>query len=127
VKLLLDTHVLLWAAAAPERLGDAERLLADADTRILSTASGWELAMKQGLGKVDVGMDVSSWFRRSLRELAAEPLDVRMDHVAALERLPPIHRDPFDRLLIAQAVHEGAVLLTAERTLAHYGNVVRLL
>jgi PIN domain nuclease of toxin-antitoxin system len=127
VKLLLDTHVLLWAAAAPERLGDAERLLADADTRILSTASGWELAIKQGLGKVDVGMGVSSWFRRSLRELAAEPLDVRMDHVAALERLPPIHRDPFDRLLIAQAVHEGAVLLTVDRTLAPYGNVVRLL
>jgi len=52
-------------------------------------------------------MDVSSWFRRSIRELAAEPLDVRMDHEAALERLPHIHQDPFDRLLIAEAEHEG--------------------
>lgn len=126
MKLLLDTHVLLWAAAAPERLGDAEQLLADADLRILSTASGWELAIKQGLGKVDLGTDVSSWFRRSLRELAAESLDVRMEHVAALEQLPLVHRDPFDRLLIAQALHEGAVLLTADRTLASYGDVVRL-
>jgi PIN domain nuclease of toxin-antitoxin system len=125
VKVLLDTHVLLWAAATPERLGAGEQLLLEADLRILSTASGWELAIKQSLGKVDVGMDVASWFRRSVRELAAEALDVRMDHIAALEHLAPVHRDPFDRLLIAQALHEGALFLTADRTLAAYGDVVR--
>jgi PIN domain nuclease of toxin-antitoxin system len=118
--------VLLWAAAEPERLGGAEQLLAEADVRMLSTASGLELAIKQDLGKVDLGMDVSSWFRRSLRELAAESLDIRMDHVAALEQLPLVHRDSFDRILIAQALHEGAVLLTADRALASYGDVVRL-
>jgi PIN domain nuclease of toxin-antitoxin system len=127
VKVLLDTHVLLWAAATPERLGGAEQLLIEADVRLLSTASGWELAIKQSLGKVDLGMEVASWFRRSVRELAAEPLEIRIDHVAALEQLPPVHRDPFDRLLIAQAVHEGALLLTADRALAAYGDVVRVL
>jgi PIN domain nuclease of toxin-antitoxin system len=125
VKVLLDTHVLLWAAATPERLGGAGQLLMEAEARLLSTASGWELAIKQSLGKVDLGMDVASWFRRSVRELAAEALDVRMDHVAALEQLPLAHRDPFDRLLIAQALHEGALFLTAHRALAAYGDVVR--
>jgi PIN domain nuclease of toxin-antitoxin system len=127
MKILLDTHVSIWAAAEPERLGDAERLLNEADVRLLSTVSGWELAIKRSLGKVELGMTVSSWFRRSMRELAAEPLDIRMDHVAALEQLPPIHRDPFDRLLISQAVHEGAMLLTADRALASYGSVIRLI
>jgi PIN domain nuclease of toxin-antitoxin system len=126
VRVLLDTQILLWAAAQPARLGAAGALLEGADQRLVSSASVWELAIKQGLGKVDLGADVRSWMSRAVRELAAVHLDITADHAAAVERLPPIHRDPFDRLLVAQAQHESATLLTADRTLAGYGSFVRL-
>jgi PIN domain nuclease of toxin-antitoxin system len=126
VKLLLDTHILLWAATAPERLGSAEQLVRDAELRLLSAASAWELAIKQGLGKVDLGMPVGAWMERALRELLANPLDITVDHAAAVEQLPGHHRDPFDRLLVVQAQQEGAVLLTADRVLLSYGSAVRL-
>jgi PIN domain nuclease of toxin-antitoxin system len=126
VKLLLDTHVLLWAAATPDRLGSAEQLVRDAEVRLLSAASAWELAIKQGLGKVDLGMPVGAWMERALRELSAWPLDVSVGHAAAVEQLPSHHRDLVDRLLVAQAKQEGAVLLTADRDLLPYGSAVRL-
>lgn len=109
--------MLLWAATTPERLGVAQQVLADAEVRLISAASGWELAIKQGLGKVSLGMDVGTWIRRALRELSAEPLDISISHAVAVEDLPPVHRDPFDRLLVAQATHENATLLTADRAL----------
>jgi PIN domain nuclease of toxin-antitoxin system len=126
VKLLLDTHVLLWAATTPDRLGSAEQLVRDAELRLLSAASAWELAIKQGLGKVDLGMPVGAWMERALRELLARPLDISVDHAAAVEQLPSHHRDPFDRLLVVQAQQEGAVLLTADRALLPYGSAVHL-
>jgi PIN domain nuclease of toxin-antitoxin system len=126
MRLLLDTHVLLWAAMDPERLGRSAQLLLDADQRLLSAASSWELAIKQGLGKVDLGTDVRSWIGRAVAELQLEPLGISVEHAAGVEALPPVHRDPFDRLLVAQARHEGAVLLTADARLREYGDVVRL-
>ena len=127
MRLLLDTHVLLWAASAPERLGSAEQLLSTAERRLVSAASSWELAIKQGMGRLDLGTDVRSWVPRALRELQAELLSITGDHAAAVEHLPSIHRDPFDRLLVAQSQLEGMVLLTADRVLLGYGDVVRLI
>ncbi len=126
MKVLLDTHVLLWAATTPERLGTDLRLIADADSRLLSAVCVWELAIKQRLGKLSVGADVRTWTRRVSRELALEQLPITADHAAAVEHLPDVHRDPFDRLLVAQAVAEGALLLTADDRLTGYGDAVRL-
>jgi PIN domain nuclease of toxin-antitoxin system len=126
VRVLLDTHVLVWAATTPERLGSSADLLADADVRLVSAVSIWELAIKQHLGKLSVRSDVRTWTRRVTTELVLEHLPVTADHAAAVEHLPDVHRDPFDRLLVAQAVAEGAVLLTADERLTAYGDAVRL-
>jgi PIN domain nuclease of toxin-antitoxin system len=101
-------------------------LVADADNRLMSAVSVWELAIKQRLGKLSVGSDVRTWTRRVTRELVLDHLPVTAEHAAAVEHLPDVHRDPFDRLLVAQAVAEGAVLLTADDRLTAYGDVVRL-
>ena len=126
MKVLLDTHVLLWAATTPERLGSDLAMLEAADSRVLSAVCTWELAIKQRLGKLTVGSDVRTWTRRVTGELVLDHLPVTAEHAAAVEHLPDVHRDPFDRLLVAQAVAEGAVLLTADGRLAAYGDVVRL-
>ena len=127
VTYLLDTHVLVWASTTPERLGAAEQQLADADRRILSAVCVWELAIKQRLGKLSVGSEVRTWARRVTTELVLDHLPVTAEHAAAVEHLPDVHRDPFDRLLVAQAVAEGAVLLTADDRLTAYGDVVQFI
>ncbi|MGY1693826.1 MULTISPECIES: type II toxin-antitoxin system VapC family toxin [unclassified Geodermatophilus] len=126
MRVLLDTHVLVWAATTPERLGAATDLVAGAERRLISAVCVWELAIKQGLGKLTLGSDVRTWTRRVAAELALDHLPVTAEHAAAVEHLPDLHRDPFDRLLVAQAVAEGAVLLTADTRLAGYGGAVRL-
>jgi PIN domain nuclease of toxin-antitoxin system len=126
VRVLLDTHVLVWVTHQSVRLGSARQLVADADDRLMSAVSVWELAIKQRLGKLSVGSDVRTWTRRVTRELVLDHLPVTAEHAAAVEHLPDVHRDPFDRLLVAQAVAEGAVLLTADDRLTAYGDVVRL-
>ena len=126
MKVLLDTQVVIWATHQSARLGAARQLVLDADRRWLSAVCVWELAIKQRLGKFSVGSDVRTWSRRVTTELALDHLPVTADHAAAVEHLPDVHRDPFDRLLVAQAVAEGAVLLTADHRLAGYGDVVRL-
>lgn len=126
MKVLLDTHVLLWAGAAPERLGSSRQVFLDAEQRILSAASVWELAIKQGLAKLDLGQDVRAWVSRAIKELQLDHLPVTAEHAAAVEQLPPVHREPFDRLLVAQARVEGAALLTADRVLLGYGDAVHL-
>lgn len=126
MRILLDTHIVLWAASDPDRLGAAADLLVGAEERLISAASIWELSIKQGLGKVNLGMTVVAWAKRTLTALAAQPLPIRVEHAAAVADLPPIHRDPFDRILIAQAQQENMVLLTADRVLTGYGDFVRL-
>ncbi len=126
MRVLLDTHVLVWAATTPERLGSDLAVVEAADSRIVSAVCIWELAIKQRLGKVTVGSDVRTWTRRVTSELVLDHLPVTAEHAAAVEHLPDVHRDPFDRLLVAQAVAEGAVLITADHRLAAYGDVVRL-
>lgn len=126
MKVLLDTHVAVWAATTPERLGPDMQVLADADQRLLSAVCVWELAIKQRTGKLSLGSDVRTWTRRAARELGLDHLPVTAEHAAGVEHLPDVHRDPFDRLLVAQALAEGAVLLTADEQLLGYGDLVRL-
>ncbi len=126
MRVLLDTHVLVWAATTPERLGADLAVVEDADRRIVSAVCVWELAIKQRLGKLSLGSDVRTWMRRVTSELVLDHLPVTADHAAAVEHLPDVHRDPFDRLLVAQAVAEGAVLLTSDHRLTVYGDAVRL-
>jgi PIN domain nuclease of toxin-antitoxin system len=127
MRVLLDTQVVLWAGAAPTRLGDARRLIDEAEERLISTATTWEVVIKSALGKVRLGVPIGDWIQRSLSELAAHSLPITNDHAAAVAKLEPIHRDPFDRMLIAQALHESALLLTADKTLEQYGEAVHLI
>jgi PIN domain nuclease of toxin-antitoxin system len=125
VSLLLDTQLIVWSGLAPDRLGDARGLLEQEDL-FLSAASAWELAIKQGLGKLDLGVPVHLFFRAALRELGGVEVPVTAEVASAVETLPPVHGDPFDRLLVVQTQHLGARLLTADRTLPAYGQVVQL-
>lgn len=126
MNVLLDTHVLLWAAADPDQLGAGRQVLLAAERRLVSAGSVWELAIKQGLGKLDLGQAVGPWVAVAVDELQLELLSITAEHAAAVEHLPALHRDPFDRLLIAQAAAERAVLLTADPQLPAYGDLVRL-
>jgi PIN domain nuclease of toxin-antitoxin system len=127
VSYLLDTHILLWAAAGSDRLTSAaRRLIGDpANTLVFSAASLWEIAIKSGLGRDDVQVDAKR-LRTGLRDNGYVELPVTGAHAAAVAELPPLHRDPFDRLLIAQARIEGLELVTADRIVAQYGGSIRL-
>lgn len=126
MKLLLDTQLLLWAAGDPERLSERARELLD-DPRnelLFSAASLWEVAIKSTLGRDDFRVD-PRLFRRGLLDNGYQELPVTSEHAVNLDSLPPLHKDPFDRLLLAQALAEGVVLLTADAQLARYGRPVR--
>lgn len=128
MKLLLDTPVLPWAAGLPERLPTrARRLLKDPDNELLfSAASLWEIAIKRSLGRDDFRVDVRM-LRRALLDNGYIELPVTSAHAVAIDQLPPIHKDPFDRLLVAQAMVEGVLLLTADARLTRYSAPVRKL
>ena len=121
MKLLLDTHVLLWAAGTPQRLPRAARALLEdeANELVFSAASLWEVAIKQQLGRDDFRAD-ARLLRRSLLDNGYTEFPVTSAHAVALDLLPPLHKDPFDRMLIAQALVEGIMLLTADANLARY-------
>lgn len=125
MNLLLDTHVLLGAAYAPSRLSErARNMLNDgANTLHFSAASLWEVAIKSALGRADFRVDVAE-LRLGL--LSNEYVEVPIDslHVLRLPTLPPIHADPFDRMLVAQAMAEGFVLLTHDTKVRAYGGPV---
>ena len=125
---LLDTHVLLWAAGFPDRLSPGTRdLIEDEETELLySAASIWEVAIKSGLGRRDFDVDPRI-LRRGLLENGYRELPVTGAHAAAVDLLPPIHADPFDRILIAQAGMEGVILLTADRTVGRYPGPIRVM
>jgi PIN domain nuclease of toxin-antitoxin system len=126
VKLLLDTHLLLWAAGTPERLApSARRLINDtANQLFFSAASLWEITIKRGLGRNDFQVD-PRLLRRGLLDNGYADLAVTGEHAVAVASLPPIHKDPFDRMLIAQAMVEGILLLTADRIVTRYSGPVR--
>ena len=113
VNFLLDTHVLLWAAGVPDRLPhDARTLIENPATELIySVASLWEMATKNGLGRADFSVDPSP-LRRGLLENGYTELAVTGAHAVVVHGLPPIHKDPFDRLLVAQALIERVTLVT---------------
>ena len=126
MKLLLDTHLLLRAAGDPDRLpAEARALIADPGNELLfSAASLWEIAIKSGLGRADFSVD-ARLLRRGLLDNGYAELAIAGEHAVAIDSLPPIHRDPFDRLLIAQSMIEGIVLLTADERVGRYPAPVR--
>lgn len=126
MNLLLDTHLLLWAAGAPDRLPAVARDLIEDPGNILifSVASLWEIAIKRALGRDDFRVD-PRLLRRGLIDNGYAELAITSEHVVAVDSLPPLHRDPFDRLLIAQATAEGVTLLTSDKALAAYPGPIR--
>ena len=126
MKLLLDTHVLLWAAGMPERLSAAAReLLKDPRNELLfSAASLWEIAIKNSLGRDDFRV-APRLLRRGLLDNGYVELPITSQHAVSIDSLPPIHKDPFDRMLLAQALSEGILLLTNDAQVARYHGTVR--
>lgn len=126
MKLLLDTHLLLWAANDPNRLSDAARnWIEDLSNELLfSAASLWEITIKRSLGRDDFQVD-GRLLRRGLLDNGYQELPITSEHAVALESLPSIHKDPFDRMLIAQATTEGILLLTKDAQVARYGGSIR--
>lgn len=127
MKLLLDTQLLLWAAYAPNRLSStARRLIEDRDNELaFSPASVWEVVIKRALGRPDFRIDPRR-LRRGLMENGYTELPITSDHALALDVLPPHHKDPFDRILVAQALAEGLPFVTADGRLTTYPGDVRL-
>jgi PIN domain nuclease of toxin-antitoxin system len=126
MKLLLDTHLLLWAAGEPQRLSkQARRLIDNPENELLfSAASLWEVAIKRGLGREDFKVD-ARLLRRGLLDNGYSELPIISGHVVATESLPLIHKDPFDRVLVAQATVEGVTLLTIDSLVSQYPGPIR--
>ena len=126
MKLLLDTHLLLWAAGQPKRLSKLARTLIDNPDNELhfSAASLWEVAIKRGLGRKDFKVD-ARLLRRGLLDNGYSELPIISGHVVAIESLPPLHKDPFDRVLVAQATVEGVMLLTIDPLVAQYPGPIK--
>ena len=123
MRVLLDTHLLLWALGSPLKLSAETRKLVDTSEVYVSAASIWEISIKAAIGKLKADP------REILETL--EPAGLRMlpvtgEHAARVARLPALHKDPFDRLLVAQAVSEPMILLTNDQALAGYGDLIRV-
>jgi PIN domain nuclease of toxin-antitoxin system len=123
---LLDTHLLLWAAGPLERLSaQARHLIDDPNNEMLfSVASLWEIAIKRGLRRTDFQVDVRL-LRRGLLDNGYQELAITAEHALAVDGLPPLHKDPFDRMLVAQSMAEGITLLTADPLVAQYPAPIR--
>ena len=124
--LLLDTHLLLWAACDPGRLSSkAQDLLGDPATELMfSTASIWEVVIKSALGRDDFCVDPQQ-LRNGLIQNDYSELEIRSEHALVVGSLPPIHKDPFDRILIAQAQVENVTLLTTDYMVARYSGPIQ--
>jgi PIN domain nuclease of toxin-antitoxin system len=118
---LLDTHAAIWALDRPEALSVSARTAASTGPNVISVVSYWEVTIKSMKGTLDVG-DPRAWWFDALEQLAATVLLLKPDHVAAVLSLPPIHKDPFDRMLIAQATVEGLALVTTDGRIARYAS-----
>lgn len=122
MKAILDTHAFLWWIADSPQLSERVRdLLGDGDNEILfSAASAWEIAVKCGLGKLDLAKTPDKFIPEQLRANAFLPLPIELSHALCVYNLPLHHRDPFDRILVAQSILEGAPLVTRDEKLDLY-------
>ena len=122
MKLLLDTHAALWWLADDDRVGKqvAHHLTDDTNQVLISAVVVWEVAIKRSLGKLDAPDDVAP----TLVGAGAQPLPITLEHAALVEKLPWHHRDPFDRLLVAQALTENAAIVSRDEPLSAYGVTV---
>ncbi len=124
MRLLLDTHIILWAVSDAEKLSDkAKCLIQQADQLYVSSASIWEIAIKSRLGKLDIDMPL---FLHELSSQNVFELPVRWQHAQQIKMLETHHRDPFDHLLIAQAMTEPLILMTHDKILRRYSELVML-
>jgi PIN domain nuclease of toxin-antitoxin system len=123
VRVLLDTHTLLWAVDDPARLGpSAASTLRDlANDLLVSAATVWELAIKVGLHKLTLSQPYRLWMNQALADLGAAVLPITVEYADTLAALPEHHRDPFDRLQIAQALVEGVPIVSADQQFDPYG------
>ncbi len=126
MKLLVDTQLLLWAAVSSHRLSaKARRLLGDSRNELIfSAASLWEVAIKRSLGRDDFDVQPRV-LRRALLDNGYTELGISSEHAVGIDALPQLHKDPFDRLLLSQAVTEGITLVTSDAVLARYPGPVR--
>jgi PIN domain nuclease of toxin-antitoxin system len=123
LKILLDTQVFLWAISDDARLSRAyhKHYVDEANDLYLSAVSVWEILIKAGLGKLPLPKPSTDYIFRQLETNRIAMLSIRAAHLAELEKLPPLHRDPFDRMLVAQARAEGMPMLSADRVMRKYG------
>lgn len=123
MSLLLDTHVVLWAASAPAELSPAARAALEDSTQdvFVSVVSAWEIAIKQSLGKLELARPAEVWLPDVLTRTGLRLAPVGLDAALAVRGLPWVHRDPFDRLLVAQALSSGFTLVTRDAQLERYG------
>ena len=119
--ILLDTNAVLFALAVPDRLSRAARSAIVAGPNAISVVSYWEVMLKSMKGALDVG-DPRAWWRDALDQLAARPLTLRPEHIAGVYALPPFHKDPFDRVLIAQAIADGLKFVSNDAEIAKYAS-----
>ena len=119
MKLLLDTHAALWWLSEDERFAEAtaDQLTAETNQVLLSAVIVWEVAIKRSLGKLEAPENLAS----TLLDAGVQPLPISLDHAEAVEQLPWHHRDPFDRMLVAQAAIEGAAIVSHDEALRPYG------
>ncbi|MGH2854187.1 MAG: type II toxin-antitoxin system VapC family toxin [Solirubrobacteraceae bacterium] len=121
MRVLLDTHVFLWLQTEPERLGCHLPVVEDPRNKlIVSAASSWEIAIKHALGRLPLPEPPQRYVPERLRAIGAEALPIEHSHALAVATLPPLHGDPFDRLLVAQAQLLDVPILTADPTVAQY-------
>jgi PIN domain nuclease of toxin-antitoxin system len=121
VRLLLDTHIFLWLHTEPERLGDHLPLVEDQRNELLlSAASSWEIAIKYAIGRLPLPESPERYVPERMRAIGAQGLPIEHTHALAVATLPPLHGDPFDRLLVAQAELLDLPILTADATVAEY-------
>lgn len=118
MKALLDTHALLWWVTDDERLSAGARAIIESEGAVVSVASLWEVEIKRALGRIDV--DTEDLVREVAQTTGFEVLDVRPTHILSLAGLPAHHRDPFDRMLIAQAMRERLALVSRDEVLHQY-------
>jgi len=123
MRLLLDTHALIWAVQSPERLGrDARAALTASDAEVYAShVSLWEMAIKRGTGKLDqLDRKAADWFEHFVPRSGLRQLPIAAGHLGAVEDLPRLHNDPFDRLLVAQAHQGGMTMVTLDSHVSQY-------